>query len=635
MLSSRALVDTKTLWKKFEAKIASCAAVLQPRLQKALAAPVAEEKELVYVDYEQLDQIVSADRLADVLNFLNGQPVTIATNQEQLDTLNEALKTTEYVSYPIFNHPHLPQLALNLYLKGNINRQQISTILEMQQTKAYGTLASHPIFEPGTSQFTATAKWYLLPYLRRANFLLYLDDSQIHVFRELMSAAPLSEQVFYTIPEPALHGGRFRDFLVSHNTIGLHRSVENNRFVLLSFSAKNARLIARCGIDNMAVHAAILGKKTVKAMQIGMQHDVRIADVDYPGVANTVIHHDFEPEECGNLNVTAHDLFHAEVNSITPRSYRHALLRIADIAERFALSHGLKGCAARWDTIDQDMRYFLYSHSFDPKQVYDEAQFCRHLDYGSGGEILRQSCAHLFNATKLTRLTNTHSGFTHLGVLVMIDMHQNFDAWCELGINPNKLVGSYKELFEQVRKVFNEIQHETDAVQILKFQMTFHLPDAEKRQACFDLIDASEAAKQKPTIISKHSVGLLRLEFSPALNLLSCDNLIVLAKEYANTINNQLCKAAFLGALEELQKLNARSEEPNVRPNLFATREMFSPSKLSEDYQKSLSVYRDNYNHVRSFAILNFIYEKSPLFACIKKPEEAGLLEQVRRYVMG
>ncbi|MDR3478409.1 MAG: hypothetical protein P4M14_10300 [Gammaproteobacteria bacterium] len=635
MLSLRALVDTKTIWKKFEAKIAGAASALQPRPDKAVGdLEESEDKELEYFNYAQIEQVVSAERIPDVLNFLNSQPVKIATNQEQLDQLSQALETADYTEHPIFRHPHLPYLALNLYIKGGINRQQISTILEIQQTKAYGKLTCHRIIDPETKKLTSAARWYLLPYLRRTNFLLHLDDNQVNTFRELVAAAPLSEQVFYTIPVPALHAGRFRDFLVSHNTICLHRSVGNDQLVFLSFSAKNARLIARCGVDNMAAHVAVLGKKTVEHMQIGMQQDVRLADVDFPGVVNTAIHHDFEPEECGNLNVTSHDLFHAEVNSITPRSYRHALLRMADIALRFAREYGLKGCAARWDNLDQDLRYFLYSHAFDPGKVYGEADFCRHLDYGSGGEILRQSCAHLFNATKLTRTTNTHNGFTHLGVLVMIDMHRNFDVWCELGINPNRLTGSYKELFEQVRQVFFEIKDDTSAVQILKFQATVKMSDPSDRRACFDLIDASDLGKVKPGIKSKHRVGFLRLEFSPALNLESLDNLMALAKEYANGLDGKVCQKAFLGAIDALQKLNARvqEQEPHSSLNLFAPREKVSVSHLSESYQKSLETYKDNYNHTRSFAILRLLYQRSHLYTCLKKPEEIGLISQVRQY---
>ena len=508
----------------------------------------------------------------DQLNFINGQTVEISSDKTAKATLHTAMMNTPYEG-EIFAATNMSQKALALYLDHQLTREQISTLLEIEEAKQMGTVHFYPLFAPNSSRFSKEALWYLLPlFQHKANQLSSLDANQLAFFKMLMLQAPLSEQYFYLMPEPLDKQNRFRHFLVQHDAMFLHHSDTGNFLVLPTFSIKNARLIAKAGIQNAVAHVANLGKKTADQIRLGIEHNIRYADLDFPNVPLYDTVHEYELHEFKHLYNTNHDYHHAQVGSLTPMNFRHALLRMVKLLGEFCQRHHFNGFIGRWDLIDQELRYFLHAKAYVEDKQYNEAVFCDFLDFGGGGKTLKQSAAYLFFSNRFTRQFQVHDGYTDLGILVMMDMCENPEDWKKLKIDPEKLTGDYADLYQKVKRIYPSCKNKSDNHKIFALRETFHLTDVTQ---CLSMLNVINGLNIEGKLIRNNKKATLQFLFTLQLrNMPAFDFFQLIKTEFSKSITDTTLRALFLKNIDLLIELETaytleKKRKENSRYSLF------------------------------------------------------------------
>ncbi len=234
-------------------------------------------------------------------------------NKEVLEQLLAAIEKGDWNAY-IFKDKLLPYAALSLFASGKITRQQMSTLLEMEQLK---TLFHQNIVAPlldENGNFTENADKFLLPKIFMPFSLKTLSPKEKEDFRLLLLELPKSEHFYWYSDQPTdLHKSKSWFNL---DELGSRYGTEE-ALLHIGAGARDALGIARLGMEQYVPEIHRLGTQTIDHIEHGMSRKegrVRHGTVTFPGVSvNHVIH---EKASVSSYDTTAHDYYHSQVCSL-------------------------------------------------------------------------------------------------------------------------------------------------------------------------------------------------------------------------------------------------------------------------------------------------------------------------------
>ena len=417
-------------------------------------------------------------------------------NKAKLESLGQAIATGNW-SDPIFNDPTLPQLAMSLFAKGTITKQQTISTLERTQTlNDYFIENTYPIFKPDGETLTAEAEQFLLPILEERNKQLKpLSKEQIKEFRWLVASLPKSEQFFYTTSVKTKSGREPTNHL-QDTLVALSAAYKtDNSMVHLSCGARDALGLARFGQERYVPPIDRFGIQTPDNIEEGVRQSARYAALSYPETPS------FKPGLHGHSLVndyeaTTHDAYHSNVMSTMTPEIRAALLYLVDVI-RPKMKHTWS--LELWDYIDADFMHTFRTHQQSSTEKLTPQQttelFCTLLLRGSGGgshfsnggflarrdkepfDFLEINFADVFQKKNVV----SNWDLTVQGAIVYLDMINNKKKWQEMAINPSHLTPPFLEHFKLINNIYPGIKENKQEVQWLKCLLYIQLSPTDRK----------------------------------------------------------------------------------------------------------------------------------------------------------
>lgn len=406
-------------------------------------------------------------------------------------SLEEAIDRVD-LNNDIFSTPALPYHLRFLYESNKISFQQFCTLMERQQTFTdFPHINTFRILENG--EFTPEAKKFFLPTLNKSSCLKPLDENQLEELKTLISALPRSERIFYTTKAGKLENEEedsLGNTLLSTGTNVLIK--EENRLIHVSVGVFDAIGLIRFGLEEYIRPIHQFGKQNINAIEEGIRQYARKTALNHPDAVAYDNIHDFE--NVTPLEATIHDKFHAIVMSAMPKSLLHVIWHLIDVA-RNVIGH--QWSKEIWTLIDCELLYCLSSHKNLKTPLSNEKMtqvLCESLKMGNNTFMQMGQYSSLIMRREIT------PSF----IAIILDLYQNPDKWLALQIEPQYLIGKFKEYYAVIGEIYSLIKNDDPKIQLLKCQIYFCLLEDAK---CRDpLTNIKKLAK----IIDENQDGILK-----------------------------------------------------------------------------------------------------------------------------
>ncbi len=485
-----------------------------PTLKEKIAARIIQSKwkKILYGDQPlkvvRVGKVLEAER-PDLMDFLNNEHEAkpVKTTDEKKTTPTSKKPISKSLNLPlrkklltainsgnwqdtIFDHRHLSQLTLSLYIENKITRQQCSTILDrfkkLEESKHIQTY--HILDADGN--LTAEATELLIPVLNR-NPLLFplLKDESLQVFISAVKKLPKSEQIFYrseigTLVPEIKDGERSKSINSTLESLGaLHvdRRPKTASIVHLSIGVTDALNAARFGKQHIPV-CCRLGSIPMKQVEKDRNRNRWPRDIAYPGtVSDTIKGRLIHAAPASYIADAAHNDHHANVLSSLPLEIRNALLQLINVT-RASFTDLLTPAKQPfteldltskeiWEWIACDFRYFIENRflnliSADSFSISNEKEitelFCKFFNYGSGTDPFAKG-GYLLRTNNVEVKDNNIAHIpiapepTPVGIAVFLNMIEDKEAWLKIGINPDYLLEPYKHFYQLIKDNYKQI----------------------------------------------------------------------------------------------------------------------------------------------------------------------------------
>lgn len=407
-------------------------------------------------------------------HFVRGQKLKKSINRQKLDSVIMALNTGAW-NDPIFKDITIAELSLSLFASNKITYQQTCTLLEAAQIPEDKTY--FPILDQD-GEFTQMAIYLLLPILQAAPFLKSMSQTQLNDFKLLIQALPASEQYFYLTPTPkkrSLLGTQSIELgSILPLEISMTAGMDPQKVdVHLTSGARDALGLARFGLDEYVPAVPRLGILTTLDIEEGVRNKMRYAALHYHGIPDHKRIHEVEdylPNEA-----TSHDVSHSDIMSTLPKKtlsglhYMIDLCRIKIEPDFPTAKQGTVLSKEIWGWIDMVFYYtFLQNKTKTFSSLQDNKEltelFCMIL--ATGGDSTASLGGYLIDLY-FNSANPTYSKLSPLGAIVMLDMIINPKNWQEKGIEPQYLLGQFKEKYDFIKGIFHLLEN-PPKVQIMK-----------------------------------------------------------------------------------------------------------------------------------------------------------------------